>query len=52
MVSEILQALDDVRADESVRVVVLTGAGETAFSAGADIKAMKGISALKARELS
>jgi enoyl-CoA hydratase len=52
VVSEILQAIEDVKADESVRVVVLTGAGERAFSAGADIKAMKGMNALKARELS
>ena len=52
VVSEILQAIEDVKVDESVRVVVLTGAGEKAFSAGADIKAMKGMNALKARELS
>jgi enoyl-CoA hydratase len=49
---EVLQAVDDIKADENVRVVVLTGAGEKAFSAGADIKAMKGMNALKARELS
>ncbi|MEQ1765532.1 MAG: enoyl-CoA hydratase/isomerase family protein, partial [Pyrinomonadaceae bacterium] len=30
-------ALDELRADDSVRVVVLTGAGEKAFIAGADI---------------
>ena len=30
-------ALDELRADNSVRVVVLTGAGEKAFIAGADI---------------
>ncbi|MEM2419643.1 MAG: enoyl-CoA hydratase-related protein [Candidatus Bathyarchaeia archaeon] len=52
VINEILQALEDVKADENVRVVVLTGAGEKAFSAGADIKAMKGMNALKARELS
>jgi len=52
VVSEVLQALEDIRNDESVRVVVLTGAGEKAFSAGADIKAMIGMNALKARELS
>jgi len=52
VVDEVLQALDDVRSDEKVRVVVLTGAGEKAFSAGADIKAMIGMNALKARELS
>ena len=49
---EVLQAVDDIRKDENVRVVILTGAGEKAFSAGADIKAMKGMNALKARELS
>lgn len=52
VVGEILQALEDVKTDENIRVVVLTGAGEKAFSAGADIKAMKGMNALKARELS
>ncbi|MGA2308865.1 MAG: enoyl-CoA hydratase-related protein [Candidatus Bathyarchaeia archaeon] len=52
VVEEILQALEDVKNDENVRVVVLTGAGEKAFSAGADIKAMAGMTALKARELS
>lgn len=51
-VSEVLQALEDIRSDESVRVVILTGAGEKAFSAGADIKAMIGMNSLKARELS
>jgi enoyl-CoA hydratase len=52
VVSEVLQALEDIGSDESVRVVILTGAGEKAFSAGADIKAMKGMNSLKARELS
>lgn len=52
VVEEILRALEDVKTDEAVRVVVLTGAGEKAFSAGADIKAMVGMTALKARELS
>jgi enoyl-CoA hydratase len=52
VVEEILRAVEDVRTDEDIRVVVLTGAGEKAFSAGADIKAMVGMTALKARELS
>lgn len=52
VVEEVLQALEDVKSDENIRVVVLTGAGEKAFSAGADIKAMIGMNALKARELS
>jgi len=34
---ELVQALDDFEADESVHVIVLTGAGERAFSAGADM---------------
>ncbi|HVP16386.1 MAG TPA: enoyl-CoA hydratase-related protein [candidate division Zixibacteria bacterium] len=52
VVEEIIRALEDVRNDENVRVVVLTGAGEKAFSAGADIKSMVGMTVLKARELS
>src|SRR5690606_19455794 len=31
--------------DDEVRVVVLTGAGDKAFSAGADLKERKGVSA-------
>lgn len=52
VIEEILRALEDVRTNEKIRVVVITGAGEKAFSAGADIKAMAGMTALKARELS
>jgi enoyl-CoA hydratase len=52
LVQEVLQAVEDIKADETIRTVVLTGTGEKAFSAGADIKAMKGMNALKARELS
>jgi enoyl-CoA hydratase len=52
VIDEVLAGLEDVRSDDSVRVVVLTGAGEKAFSAGADIKAMIGMNALKARALS
>ena len=52
VVEEVLLALEDIKNDENVRVVILTGAGEKAFSAGADIKAMIGMNALKARELS
>jgi len=52
VVNEVLQALEDVKTDGNVRVVVLTGVGEKAFSAGADIKEMKRFTALKARALS
>ncbi len=52
VVTEILLALEDAKNDESVRVVLLTGAGDKAFSAGADIKTLSGMTALGARELS
>src|SRR5262245_3372118 len=41
--------LDAVEADPELRVVVLTGAGEKAFSAGADIKHMRTASPREAR---
>lgn len=37
-ISELHQALSDARSDSSVRVIILTGSGEKAFVAGADIK--------------
>jgi len=36
--AEMLDALDDLRADDEVRVVLFTGAGDKAFVAGADIQ--------------
>jgi enoyl-CoA hydratase len=41
--------LEDLAADETARVVVLTGAGEKSFIAGADIKYMQGLGTLEAR---
>ncbi|HJQ83816.1 MAG TPA: enoyl-CoA hydratase-related protein [Candidatus Binatia bacterium] len=38
---EIARAVREIRRDEEVRALVVTGAGEKAFSAGADIAAMK-----------
>ena len=37
---ELVEALEALDSDESVRCVVITGAGERAFAAGADIKEM------------
>src|SRR6059058_2158755 len=37
-------------ADDAVRVVVLTGAGDRAFIAGADIKYMSGLASEEAKE--
>jgi enoyl-CoA hydratase len=52
LAKEFLSAMEDAGKDEGIKAVIVTGAGEKAFSAGADIKAMKGMTALKARELS
>jgi enoyl-CoA hydratase len=52
VIQQTIQYLKDAKEDPDVRVIILTGAGERAFSAGADIKQMKGMNALKARQLS
>src|SRR5262245_40266933 len=44
------RALDEARADEAVGVVVITGAGEKAFIAGADIGELSKLSPLEGRE--
>ena len=44
-------ALDELREDESVRVVVITGAGEKAFVAGADIAEFEGRTAVSQRDV-
>jgi enoyl-CoA hydratase len=41
--TELRDRLRELGADDAVRVVVLTGAGERAFAAGADIKYMSGL---------
>src|SRR3712207_1665789 len=44
-------ALDDLREDEGVRVVVITGAGDKAFIAGADIGEFAGRTAVTQRDV-
>src|ERR671913_1054507 len=44
-------ALDELRDDDEVRVVVVTGAGEKAFVAGADIAEFEGRTAVTQREV-
>ncbi len=46
---ELSQLLDAVSADRTLRALVLTGAGDKAFVAGADIVQMAGLSPLEAR---
>ena len=41
--TELRDRLRELADDEAVRVVILTGAGEKAFVAGADIKYMSGL---------
>jgi len=48
--TDLRDRLRDVGADEDVRVVILTGAGEKAFIAGADIKYMSGLDVDRAKE--
>ena len=49
---EIGQALETIKTSDTVRVLIMTGAGEKAFIAGADIKEMAAKSPLEAREFS
>lgn len=41
---ELLEALEDSRCDERIHTIVITGAGERAFSAGADINEFRELS--------
>lgn len=45
------RAVGDAEADDSVRVVIVTGSGEKAFVAGADIAEMSELSTLAGREM-
>ncbi len=52
VLEEIAQVLRDVRHDAGVRVLIVTGAGDRAFVAGADIAAMAAMSAVEGLEFS
>jgi enoyl-CoA hydratase/carnithine racemase len=47
---ELAEALEAANADEAVRAVVLTGAGDSAFSAGQDLSESKGFEGERAQE--
>jgi len=51
-IQEFLSTLDDAKRNENIKVVVITGAGDRAFSAGADINMMKTGGSLEARRSS
>lgn len=52
MLEEIQKAIKSVEVDDDVRCVIITGAGERAFSAGLDISMVRGFSREEALELS
>src|SRR6185369_14989999 len=47
LLGELEEVLRQLRQDEAAKVVVLTGAGEKAFVAGADIKEMAAMSSVE-----
>ncbi|MEN6324965.1 MAG: enoyl-CoA hydratase-related protein [Syntrophomonas sp.] len=49
-VEELSQAIDLVTADDEIKVIILTGAGDKAFVAGGDITFLKSLTPIKARE--
>jgi enoyl-CoA hydratase len=50
LLEELSDALDEMADDENIRVLVMTGAGERAFVAGADIKELSGLNPLQAKQ--
>lgn len=48
--SELIHITEDVEMDSAIRVVILTGAGDRAFSSGADLTELKDIPALEFRQ--
>ena len=48
--SELISAFDEIQSEASTKVVILTGVGDRAFVAGADIAEMKDLSSFEARE--
>ena len=49
LLAELSRALDEIAADEDIRVLILTGAGDKAFVAGADISELATFDSLKAK---
>src|SRR4026208_1061676 len=50
VISELSRTIDIVGADESIKVVIITGAGEKSFCAGADISYMVNIDPISAEK--
>lgn len=52
LLRELGHLLDQIKVNEEIRVVVLTGSGEKAFAAGADISEMQPMTAIQGRKFS
>jgi len=52
LIEELVDCFQRLEADTAVRAVILTGAGDKAFVAGADIKAMADFNGLQAKQFS
>ena len=52
VLEELTQVLKAIEKDEDIHVLIVTGAGEKAFVAGADIKEMKDKNAIESRDFS
>jgi enoyl-CoA hydratase len=51
LLAELDSALDAIAADSAIRAVILTGSGEKAFAAGADIQELAQLSAVEGQQL-
>ena len=51
VISDLYKAMDDVYKNDSIKAVIITGAGNKAFVAGADISEFKGVAPSAATEL-
>jgi enoyl-CoA hydratase len=51
-IEELTRAVNELENDKKIKVVILKGSGDKAFIAGADIKEMKDMTVLQAREFS
>ncbi|NHX22042.1 enoyl-CoA hydratase, partial [Escherichia coli] len=50
-IKELSSALDELEADQNIRIIILTGSGAKSFVAGADIKEFSDFNTPKAEEL-